>query len=159
MYTSTRKKLNYNASNCIIKGISDDGGLFIYDRLNEFTIDESLINLSYQDLSFKILKFFLNDFDDEEINEVIEKSYNKVNFPVNMLNVHTLNKLSFMELYHGPTLAFKDMALTILPNLLQVSKRKNNNNKTTLILTATSGDTGGAALSGFGKAKNTKIIG
>ena len=122
MYTSTRKKLNYNASNCIIKGISDDGGLFIYDRLNEFTIDESLINLSYQDLSFKILKFFLNDFDDEEINEVIEKSYNKVNFPVNMLNVHTLNKLSFMELYHGPTLAFKDMALTILPNLLQVSK-------------------------------------
>ena len=158
MYTSTRKKLNYNASNCIIKGISDDGGLFIYDKLNEFIIDESLIDLSYQDLSFKILKFFLNDFDDDEINQVIEKAYNKVNFPVNILNVHNLNELSFMELYHGPTLAFKDMALTILPNLLQVSKRKNNNNKTTLILTATSGDTGGAALSGFGNADNTKII-
>ncbi len=158
MFTSTRQKLSLNASSCIIKGISDEGGLFIYDKLNDFEVNKDLVSLSYQELSFKILKFFLNDFTDEEINEVIIKSYNNINFPDNIVNVKTINNMAFMELYHGPTMAFKDMALTILPNLLQVAKRKNGNNHTTLILTATSGDTGGAALSGFGRADNTKII-
>ena len=158
MFTSTRKKIQLNASNCIIKGISDEGGLFIYDKLDKFTLDESYLNLSYQDLAFKILRFFLNDFTDKEIIEVIDKSYNKDNFKECMVNLKSCDDATFLELFHGPTMAFKDMALTILPNLLRVSKEKQNNKKTTLILTATSGDTGGAALSGFGKADNTKII-
>lgn len=158
MYTSTRKKINVNASNCIIKGISDEGGLFIFENLAKFYFDKNDIDLNYQELSFKILKFFLNDFTDEEIQEAIELSYNKNNFIEKMVNVHSLNQVSFLELYHGPTMAFKDMALTILPNLMRIAKRKNQNTKTTLILTATSGDTGGAALSGFGKAPNSKII-
>ena len=158
MFTSTRKKLQLNASNCIIKGISDEGGLFIYDKLEKFTFDETYLNKTYQELSFKILRFFLNDFSNDEINEVINKSYNNDNFKECMVGLKSLNDVTFLELFHGPTMAFKDMALTILPNLLKVSKEKQNNKKTTLILTATSGDTGGAALSGFGKADNTKII-
>ena len=158
MFTSTRQKLKFNASNCIIKGISDEGGLFIYDKLDEFTFDESYLNLSYQELSFKVLRFFLNDFKDNEIIDVINKSYNNNNFKECMVNLKSCEDATFLELFHGPTMAFKDMALTILPNLLRVSKEKQNNKKTTLILTATSGDTGGAALSGFGKAENTKII-
>lgn len=158
MFTSTRQKLKFNASNCIIKGISDEGGLFIYDKLDEFTFDESYLNLSYQELSFKVLRFFLNDFKDNEILDVINKSYNNNNFKECMVNLKSCEDATFLELFHGPTMAFKDMALTILPNLLRVSKEKQNNKKTTLILTATSGDTGGAALSGFGKAENTKII-
>lgn len=158
MFTSTRQKLQFNASNCIIKGISDEGGLFIYDKLDKFSFTKSYLNLSYQELSFKILRFFLNDFTDDEINEVINKSYNNKNFKECMVNLKSCDNATFLELFHGPTMAFKDMALTILPNLLRVSKEKQNNKKTTLILTATSGDTGGAALSGFGKAENTKII-
>ena len=80
MFTSTRQKLQFNASNCIIKGISDEGGLFIYDKLDKFTFEKSYLNLSYQELSFKILRFFLNDFTDCEIKEVINKSYNNNNF-------------------------------------------------------------------------------
>lgn len=158
MYTSTRNKIALNASNCIIKGISDDGGLFIFDHLDKFEFTLEDINLSYQELSFKIFRFLLNDFTDEEIKEAINLSYNKNNFREKIVNVHLLGDIAFLELYHGPTMAFKDMALTILPNLLRISKRKNNNHKTTLILTATSGDTGGAALSGFGQATNNKII-
>lgn len=158
MFTSTRKQLQLNASECIIKGISDEGGLFIYNELDKFNFNDSFINISYQELSKKILKFFLNDFTDEEIEKVVKKSYNEDNFNKHIVKTKSCDNATFLELYHGPTMAFKDMALTILPNLLKESKEKNNNHKTTLILTATSGDTGGAALSGFGKADNTKII-
>ena len=112
----------------------------------------------HKKVDFPALGIFLNDFDDDEINQVIEKAYNKVNFPVNILNVHNLNELSFMELYHGPTLAFKDMALSILPHLLITSARKNEVKNDIVILTATSGDTGKAALAGFADVEGTKIV-
>ncbi len=158
MYTSTRNKLAKNISYCISKGISEEGGLFIRDNFSDFIIEKGFINLSYQELAKKIFTFFLDDFSELEIEEVISKAYNEDNFKEQMVKVQEFDQLAFLELYHGPTLAFKDMALTILPHLLDVSKRHLKATKKTLILTATSGDTGGAALSGFSKSANTKIV-
>lgn len=159
MYTSTRKQLNINEFECIVKGLSDDGGLFICDNFDNFNINESFLNMNYNELSFKILKYFFKDFTDKELHEIINSAYNNKNFKEHIVNVNSINKdLSFLELYHGPTMAFKDMALTILPYLMKYSKYKLNNNKETLILTATSGDTGGACLSGFRSVDKTKII-
>ena len=107
----------------------------------------------------KILKFFFKNFEEKELINIINNAYNKSNFNDLVVGVKTINNnVSFLELFHGPTLAFKDMALTILPHLMVASKKKLNNNKQTLILTATSGDTGGACLSGFRNIDNTKII-
>lgn len=159
MYTSTRKQLNKNEFECIIKGLSDDGGLFICNDFNNFNIDKKFIEYSYNELAFVILKYFFNDFTDNDLNEIIDSAYNKNNFKENIVNVKSINdNVSFLELYHGPTMAFKDMALTILPYLMKYSKKNVNNDKDTLILTATSGDTGGACLSGFSKIDKTKII-
>ncbi len=158
MYTSTRTKLEKHVSNCINEGLSQEGGLFINNNFQDFVIKEEFINYNYQEMAREILTFFLDDFTCEEIDEVINKAYNHDNFTDNLVQLENFSEISFLELYHGPTLAFKDMALTILPHLLDVSKRHLKDNKKTLILTATSGDTGGAALSGFSKSANTKII-
>ena len=158
MYTSTRQKLSKNVSYCITKGISDDGGLFILDNFDGFNLSSDLVNYSYQDLTKYIFKFFLNDFTDEMIDKAVSGAYNKQNFQEKMVGLSSFGDVSFLELYHGPTMAFKDMALTMLPHLLVASKKINGNNKKTLILTATSGDTGGAALSGFKDLDDVKIV-
>ena len=159
MFTSTRKQLNKNEFECITKGLSDDGGLFICDNFKEFVVKEEFKNYDYNELAFEILSFFFKNFTKEELINIINNAYNKNNFNEKIVDVKTLyNKLSFLELYHGPTLAFKDMALTILPYLMVESKKKLKNNKKTLILTATSGDTGGACLSGFSKINDASII-
>ena len=159
MFTSTRKEVQLNEFECIIKGLSDDGGLFICNNFKDFSMDEKYVNYNYNELAFVILKFFFKDFTDNELNEIINSAYNNKNFKEKIVNVKTIDEnLSFLELYHGPTMAFKDMALTILPYLMKYSKKNMNNNKETLILTATSGDTGGACLSGFRNVDKTKII-
>ena len=157
MYTSTRKKLNLNASSCILKGISDDGGLFITNSFSEFKFDESFLNKSYKEISKEVLKYFLNDFD-EGISRIIDNAYGEKNFKEKIVDIKSFDKLSFLELYHGPTLAFKDMALTVLPHLMVESKKLTNYPKKTLILTATSGDTCGAALSGFKDVDDVVIV-
>ncbi len=156
MYTSTRKKISLNASKCILKGISEDGGLFICDKFNDFSFDESYLKLSYKDIAKKVLKFFLNDF--ESVDSIIDNAYSEKNFKEKIVDIKNFGSLSFLELYHGPTLAFKDMALTVLPYLMKESKNIVNYDKKTLILTATSGDTGGAALSGFKDVDNVDIV-
>lgn len=156
MYTSTRGKLNLNATKCILKGISDDGGLFIVNSFNDFNFNESFLNKSYKEVSTSVLKYFLNDFND--VNKIIEGAYNKNNFKNEIVEIKSFDKLSFLELFHGPTLAFKDMALTVLPHLMVESKKLSGFPKKTLILTATSGDTGGAALSGFKDVENVFIV-
>ncbi len=158
MYTSTRKKLKINASEAIIRGISEDGGLFIFCQLPPFLFNKNFSLLSYQEMAEKILTFFLNDFTNEEIKQVIEKTYTSSNFESKIIEIKNLKDFSFLELYHGPTLSFKDMALTMLPNLIEIAKAKHNDYLKTLILTATSGDTGGAALASFGKDDKNKII-
>ena len=96
---------------------------------------------------------------EQELKQIINNAYNTKNFNEYTVNLKSVdNKVSFLELFHGPTMAFKDMALTILPYLMVESKKKLNNNKKTLILTATSGDTGGACLSGFKDVDDAKII-
>lgn len=156
MYTSTRKKLNLNATNCILKGISDDGGLFIVNDFSNFDFNEEFLSKSYNDIAKIILKYFLNDF--ESVDHIVDNAYSKKNFTEKIVDIKSFGHLSFLELYHGPTLAFKDMALTVLPHLMVESKKLSGFPKKTLILTATSGDTGGAALSGFKDVDNVFIV-
>lgn len=156
MYTSTRRKLDLNATKCILKGISDDGGLFIVNDFNNFNFNRDFLNKSYQEISKIVLKYFLNDF--ESVDHIIDNAYSNKNFKEKMVGIKTFDNLSFLELYHGPTLAFKDMALTVLPHLMVESKKLSGFPKKTLILTATSGDTGGAALSGFKDVDDVFII-
>lgn len=159
MFTSTRKQLNYNEFECIIKGLSDDGGLFICNNFKDFILKEEYSSLNYNEMAFIILKYFFKSFSDSDLLEIINSAYNTKNFNEKMVEVKSVDEnLSFLELYHGPTIAFKDMALTILPYLMKYSKKYVNNEKQTLILTATSGDTGGACLSGFRNVGETKII-
>ena len=159
MFTSTRKLLNKNEFECITKGLSDDGGLFICNNFKDFKIKEEFKCYDYIEMSYEILSFFFKNFSEKELKQIINNAYNKQNFIDNVVNTKFLNeKISFLELFHGPTMAFKDMALTILPHLMVESKKKLNNNKQTLIWTATSRDTGGSCLSGFRQVENTKII-
>lgn len=157
MYTSTRQKLNLNATECILKGISSDGGLFICNSFNNFNFNESFVNKSYKEIAKIILNYFMNDLTDRT-DTIIENAYCNINFKEKIVDVKSFDKISFLELFHGPTLAFKDMALTVLPHLMVESKNKLSYPKKTLILTATSGDTGGAALSGFNGVDNVSIV-
>lgn len=158
MWRSTRGNAYYSSSEAILKGLSDDGGLFVLDTLPKIDFDSTWIDLDYLKISKKILSHFFADFTTEEIDEVISKAYSKENFKEDIIRLKPFKDYAFLELYHGPTLAFKDMALTMLPHLMDVSNRKINYAKKIKILTATSGDTGGAALSGFSKSQNIETI-
>lgn len=146
-------------SKAIINGLCSDGGLYVptefpllEDNLHKF------INLSYKELCFEILKLFLDDFTEDELKSCIEKAYdNKFDTDI-IAPTKKINNNYFLELYHGPTCAFKDMALTLMPHLLEKSLIKNNIKEEIVILTATSGDTGKAALEGFKNLDKIKII-
>lgn len=157
MYTSTRSKMRVNASEAIINGIAPDGGLYIPLQINKVKLKE-LLNLNYQELAIVILENFLNDFSHEEIKDIVYKAYDEKFLTRNIVDVKKCSDSYFLELFHGPTLAFKDVALSILPLLMQKSKEINNVNDKTVILTATSGDTGSAALSGFYYSNNTDMV-
>jgi threonine synthase len=159
-YISTRgDKSLVKAKEAIVRGIAHDGGLFYpADFPEPISQLEDLIQLSYQGLAYKIMKPFLTDFTETELLSCIENAYDdKFSTPaiapmVNRAGVY------FLELFHGPTLAFKDMALTILPHLLKTAARGLRLEREIVILTATSGDTGKAALEGFANIQGTKII-
>ena len=161
-YNSTRNSaLSVNAARAINDGISKEGGLFVPTELpkldKEFFVKLSKMN--YIDRAREVLSIFLTDFTDEEIAACANGAYsgtfdNDVPAPLHRLDDNT----SVLELWHGPTCAFKDMALQILPHLLTTSSKKVADGQTTVILVATSGDTGKAALEGFKDVPNTKII-
>lgn len=162
-YISTRGNIDkVNAAEAIRLGMVPKGGLFVPDEFPNVTIQEleNLKGKSYQILSKKILSLFLNDFTEKEIEQCIALAYNSFNFendettPLVKLNERTY----VMELWHGPTAAFKDMALQIMPHLLVKSKEITKVDKETVILVATSGDTGKAALEGFKDVEGIKII-
>lgn len=160
----------------IIKGLTNDGGLYcpkIEDIMaNSFDIKDLLKN-DYKTTAKQVFKTFFDDFTDIEIDDCINSAYNNENFDVTKssidnfaniktsnLNITPISKIGnnyLMELYHGPTSAFKDVALTILPHFLTTAYKSKNENKKVYILTATSGDTGKAALSGFKDVENTSI--
>ena len=160
MYTSTRSKMNINASKAIIDGIAPDGGLFVKKLEKKFSHEDlvRLSKLSYKELAFEIMKLFFNDFEEKALKDLIEKAYTNTFDTENLVEIKSLDNFAFLELYHGNTLAFKDVALSILPHLLDESKKINKETNNTIILTATSGDTGSAALCGFSKADSTKMI-
>jgi len=159
-YQSTRgDKKGVLSTEAIIKGIAGDGGLFVPETIPQINkVLYKLKGTDYKKLAFLIMKEFLTDYRQDELKDCINKAYdNKFNTQI----VAPLNKKMgayFLELYHGPTLAFKDMALSILPHLLKKASRKLNINQEIVILTATSGDTGKAALQGFANVEGTKII-
>lgn len=150
MYISTRGNEKLTASQAILKGLASDGGLFFPENIGKIDI-KNCLNDSYVDIARKVFKLFLDDFTDNEIEYCLSSAYNSENFNNCFANVKNFDEISFLELYHGPTLAFKDMALTILPYFIEVAKKKHGVLDKSLILVATSGDTGGAALSSFMK--------
>ncbi len=148
MLNSTRSNYQITPSNAVVKGISNDGGLFILNDFSGFSFDESLLSLSYQDLAKKVLKFVFSDFNEKDIDRIVDNAYSNKNFDVPVA-VKTFDKDCYLELWHGPTCAFKDMALTVLGGLLEQAKKNVGDTNKTVVLTATSGDTGSATLSGF----------
>jgi threonine synthase len=160
LYKSTRGKGGLiTASEAILKGIAEDGGLFVPNEIPKLELSiEELMNMDYRNLSYHIMKDYLQDFSEIEIRECIDKAYdNKFDTP-EIAPIVKKADTYFLELFHGPTLAFKDMALSILPHLLKCAARKQRMEKEIVILTATSGDTGKAALEGFTGVPGTKII-
>lgn len=152
MYKSTRSEERLTASQAILKGLATDGGLFLPEELGALNLNGDFFSKDYKEMAKDVFRLFLDDFTDEEIDYCVSSAYDKVNFREKFVDLKHFGNLSFLELYHGPTLAFKDMALTVLPFLIEVSKKKNKVDKKSLILVATSGDTGGAALSSFQKS-------
>lgn len=159
-YESTRGKSKKAVSTeAIIRGIASDGGLYVPTKL--IHVDYfNYIDLTYQQRAFNIFKQFLSDYEDQEIIECIENAYNLDNFDSkDIVKIVDLNSnMSILELWHGPTYAFKDIALQILPYFLTKAIVKTDEKKEILILVATSGDTGKAALEGFKNVDNTDIV-
>lgn len=154
-FLSTRNSnLKISSREAIINGIAEDGGLFIPESFPTFDITKHL-NLSYIELAHKILSLYLTDFDRDELLDIIEKSYKS--FEDGIAKV-SYKKDFYLELYHGRTSAFKDFALCLLPNLLSYAKKSLGIKEKTLILTATSGDTGKAALEGFYNTEDIDIL-
>ena len=160
IYSSTRNaKEKVTASQAILKGLADDGGLFVPDRIPslDVTIDE-LADMNYQETAYAVMKQFLTDFTEEELKDCIQKAYDSKFDTKEIAPLVESDGAYYLELFHGPTIAFKDMALSILPHLLITAARKNQVKNDIVILTATSGDTGKAALAGFADVNGTKII-
>jgi len=160
LYKSTRGRGGLiTASAAILKGIADDGGLFVPTEIPRPDISlEKMINMDYKSLAYHIMKDYLQDFEESEIRECINKAYDEKFDTPEIAPVVKKSGVYFLELFHGPTLAFKDMALSILPYFLKTAAKKQKLDSEIVILTATSGDTGKAALEGFAGVSGTKII-
>lgn len=163
LYTSTRdKSIKVTAAQAIAQGISEEGGLFVPCELPKFTVEQisNMVSMSYIDRAKTVLKEFLTDFTEDEINYCVEGAYKEDKFSSNAVapTVNINKNENILELWHGPTCAFKDMALQLLPYLMTVSAKKTAEGKTIVILVATSGDTGKAALEGFKDVDKTKIL-
>ncbi len=162
-YTSTRdKSLKVTSAEAITKGISAEGGLFVPCEIPAVDADFilSLKDLNYKERAKKVLALYLTDFTADEISEFVEGAYKNGKFSSEdvapVVNLH--DNVNILELWHGPTCAFKDMALQLLPHLLIGSSKKTLKDKEIVILVATSGDTGKAALEGFCDVDSTKIL-
>ena len=162
-YNSTRNNnISKTASQVITQGISEEGGLFVPNQLPEISEKDilSLIDKNYVQRAEYVLSLFLNDFDEVEIKYCAENAYTSQKFGCDEITplVKLFDGTYMLELWHGPTCAFKDMALQLLPYLLTTSAKKSVANKKIVILVATSGDTGKAALEGFKDVEGTEIM-
>ncbi len=158
-YCSTRNKdISVSASESILKGISDDGGLFVPVSFPKLPALESLKDKDYIELSCEILKLYLDDYTVDEIEEAVYGAYSNKFETEDIVPVVEAGGVHFLELFRGPTLAFKDMALQMLPYLLKTAIKKQGETKEAVILAATSGDTGKAALEGFKDVEGTRVV-
>lgn len=160
LYNSTRSEsAPVKASEAILKGLSEDGGLFVPDHIPVLDVPlEKLAEMDYRQTAYEVMKLYLTDFTEQELKDCIDKAYDKKFDCKNIVPVVEKDGVFYLELFHGATIAFKDMALSILPHLLTTSAKKNQVSNEIVILTATSGDTGKAALSGFADVEGTRII-
>lgn len=160
MYISTRGNDSLiPASLAIIKGIALDNGLYVPEKIPKIKDSlEFIASLSYKELAIYILKNYLDDFNLDELEEAINKAYDSKFVNNNITPMNKKGNLYFLELYHGQTLAFKDIALSLFPYLLKESLIKNSINKDIVILVATSGDTGKASLEAFKDIPGIKVI-
>ena len=159
LYRSTRNsEETATASEAILKGLADDGGLFVPDEIPAMDISfEELSKMSYREVAFEVMKLMLTDFSDEELRYCINSAYDSKFDNELIVPVKYHHGAFIAELFHGKTIAFKDMALSILPYLMTTAAKKNNIKNEIVILTATSGDTGKAALAGFADVPGTRI--
>lgn len=160
LYSSTRdsgKKIT--ASQAILQGLSEDGGLFVPDHIPTLALTmRELADKSYQETAYEVMKLLLTDFSEEELKNCIARAYDSKFDTEEIAPLVEAEGAYYLELFHGATIAFKDMALSILPHLMITAAKKNHVDREIVILTATSGDTGKAALAGFAGVKGTKII-
>ena len=162
-YNSTRNSsVKVNSAEAITQGISAEGGLFVPESIPEITFDDikKIGEMKYADRAAFVFSKFLTDFTEAEIHYCTDNAYSTKNFESDSIAeiAHLFDGTYMLELWHGPTCAFKDMALQILPYFLTTSVKKINLDKKIVILVATSGDTGKAALEGFKDVEGTSIL-
>ncbi len=159
IYKSTRGQEGVTASQAILKGLADDGGLFVPSRIPALDVPvEKLAQMTYQEVAYEVMKLYLTDFTEEELKNCINKAYDSKFDAQEIAPMVYADGAYYLELFHGATIAFKDMALSILPHLMTTSAKKNYVDHEIVILTATSGDTGKAAMAGFADVDGTKIV-
>ena len=159
-YVSTRDASEVvTASQAILKGLANGGGLFVPTKIPKLEVDfQALSRMTYQETAYEVMKLFFTDFTEEELKTCIKRAYDSKFDTEEIAPMVYADGAYYLELFHGSTIAFKDMALSILPHLMITSARKNHVKNDIVILTATSGDTGKAALAGFAGVEGTKII-
>jgi threonine synthase len=160
IYNSTRgRDKAITSSQAIVKGLASDGGLFVPNKIPKLDVSLSdLCSMNYQGVAYEVMKLFLTDFTKDELMTCINSAYDEKFDTEEIAPVVKKGDAYYLELFHGATIAFKDMALSILPYLMKTAAKKLNINNDIVILTATSGDTGKAALEGFADVEGTKII-
>ena len=159
-YSSTRGEgVKYTASMAVLKGLASDGGLFVPDHIPSFdkTLAE-LAEMDYRNLAYEVMKLFLTDYIEEELRNCIANAYDSKFDTPEIAPLSESCGSYYLELWHGATIALKDMALSLLPHLMTTAAKKNGLQKEIVILTATSGDTGKAALAGFADVPGTRIV-
>jgi len=160
LYKSTRNDKNVvTASQAILQGLADDGGLYVPIEQPTISLDFSeLQHFTYQEVAYKILAAYYTDFTEQELKTCIANAYNEKFESAEIVPLKEVGEDHYLELFHGPTIAFKDLALSILPHLMTTAAKKNKVANELVILTATSGDTGKAAMAGFADVPGTSII-
>ena len=159
-YRSTRgDSEQVTASQAILRGLAKDGGLYMPETIPQLEKSlKEMASLTYQETAYEVMKLFLTDFTEEELKGCIGRAYDEKFDTEEIAPLVKADGAYYLELFHGSTIAFKDMALSILPHLMTVSAKKNHAEHDIVILTATSGDTGKAAMAGFADVPGTRII-
>ena len=162
MYKSTRGSKEYlTSAEAIKRGLAEDGGLYMPLTIPKIDLDfiGGMVEDTYSERAFKVLSLYLTDYDKNTLHDICKKAYSDTRFIGGAAPVTSLNdKLNVLELWHGPTCAFKDMALQIMPMLLSEALKMTGEKKDALILVATSGDTGKAALEGYRDVDKIRIM-